>query len=267
MKLIITKHNLGLWAADQVARHINQAAKNPFVLGLPTGGTMEDMYAALSALVKNQKVSFKHVVSFNMDEYVGLAPEHDQSYHYYMNHHLFSHIDIDLQNTHILNGLAEDLPAECAAYEKAIEQTGGIDLFLGGVGQNGHVAFNEPNSAFDSRTRVVDLTENTIEANSRFFGGDIKAVPTQALTVGIGTVLAAKELLFLANGAKKAEAVAQLAKEGTTTQWPITALKTHPNATLLVDEAAASLLSGAAKEELDKQKQANPQGDWVLHLG
>lgn len=267
MKLIITKHNLGLWAAEYVARIMNHSSKVPFVLGLPTGGTVEDMYAALSALVKNKKVSFKNAVSFNMDEYVGLAPEHDQSYHYYMNHHLFSHIDIPAQNTHILDGKAADLSAECAAYEKAIEQAGGIDLFLGGVGQNGHLAFNEPGSAFDSRTRVVDLTENTIEANSRFFGGDMKAVPTQALTVGIGTVLAAKELLFLASGAKKAEAVAQLTQEGTTPQWPVTALKTHANATLLVDEAAASLLSGEAKEELLKQQQANPQGDWVLHLG
>lgn len=267
MKLIITKHNLGLWAAEYVARTMNHSSKVPFVLGLPTGGTVEDMYAALSALVKNKKVSFKNAVSFNMDEYVGLAPEHDQSYHYYMNHHLFSHIDIPAQHTHILDGKAADLSAECAAYEKAIEQAGGIDLFLGGVGQNGHLAFNEPGSAFDSRTRVVDLTENTIEANSRFFGGDMKAVPTQALTVGIGTVLAAKELLFLASGAKKAEAVAQLTQEGTTPQWPVTALKTHANATLLVDEAAASLLNGEAKEELLKQQQANPQGDWVLHLG
>lgn len=267
MKLIITKHNLGLWAAEQVAQRINNSGKNPFVLGLPTGGTVEDMYAALSSLVKHQKVSFKNVVSFNMDEYVGLAPEHDQSYHYYMNYHLFSHIDIDPKNTHILNGQAADLAAECAAYEDAIKQTGGIDLFLGGVGQNGHLAFNEPGSSFDSRTRVVDLTENTIEANSRFFGGDLKAVPTQALSVGVGTVLAAKELLFLASGAKKAEAVAQLTQEGVSTQWPVTALKTHSNATLLVDEAAASLLSGAAKEELEKQKQSNPQGDWILHLG
>ncbi len=266
MKLIITKHNLGLWAAERVAHTINHSNKKPFVLGLPTGGTVEEMYAALSALVKNQKLSFKDAVSFNMDEYVGLSPEHDQSYHYYMNHHLFSHVDMDPKNVHILNGQAADLQAECAAYEKAIEQAGGIDLFLGGVGQNGHLAFNEPGSSFDSRTRVVDLTENTIEANSRFFGGDMKAVPTQALTVGIGTVLAAKELLFLASGEKKAEAVAQLTKDVICTQWPVTALKTHANATLLVDEAAASQLSGKAKEELEKQKNTNPQGDWILHL-
>lgn len=266
MKLIITKHNLGLWAAERIAHHINQSNKNPFVLGLPTGGTVEDMYAALSALVKNRKLSFQKVVSFNMDEYVGLEPTHDQSYHYYMHHHLFSHVDMQAENIHILNGQAADLSAECAAYEKAIEQTGGIDLFLGGVGQNGHLAFNEPGSAFDSRTRVVNLTQNTIQANSRFFGGDTNAVPTQALSVGIGTVLAAKELLFLASGDKKAEAVAQLTQPGTTTQWPVTALKTHANATLLVDEAAASLLSGNAKQEWEEQKQANPQGDWILHL-
>ena len=266
MKLIITKHNLGLWAANHISARIHQAEKNPFVLGLPTGGTAEDMYAALSSLVQNKKLSFQNVVTFNMDEYVGLSPEHDQSYHYFMNHHLFSHVDAPAENIHILNGQAEDLTAECAAYEEKIKQKGGIDLFLGGVGQNGHLAFNEPGSAFDSRTRAVNLTQNTIEANSRFFNNDINAVPTQALSVGIGTILDAKELLFLANGPKKAEAVAQLSKDEITAQWPITALKTHRNAIMLVDEEAAALLEGKAKEELLRQQQENPNGDWILTL-
>ena len=200
MKLIITKHNLGLWAASYIRARWAAREKDPFVLGLPTGGTVVDMYAALSGLVKNGKMSFKNIVTFNMDEYVGLPPEHDQSYHYYMKHNLFDHVDIVPQNAHILNGQATDLHAECDAYEAAIKQAGGVDLFLGGVGRNGHLAFNEPGSSFDSRTRVMELTESTKQANSRFFGNDPAQVPSSALTVGIGTVLDSKELLFLAMG-------------------------------------------------------------------
>jgi len=242
MKLIITSHNLGLWAAAYICNRWEKAHKKPFVLGLPTGGTVEEMYAALSTLVKNGKMSFQDIISFNMDEYVGLTPEHPQSYHYYMNHHLFSHVDEKPENIHILNGQATDLNAECAQYESAIKQVGGIDLFLGGVGRNGHLAFNEPGAPFDSRTRVIELTQSTIEANSRFFDNDPSKVPTRAVSVGIGTVLDAKEVLILASGASKAEAVAQVFKGNITTQWPVTALKTHANATLLIDEAAAGQL-------------------------
>ena len=266
MKLIITSHNLGLWAASYICNRWKHTSKKPFVLGLPTGGTVIDMYAALSALVKNGKMSFSDIVSFNMDEYVGLSPEHDQSYHYYMKHNLFDHVDAKPENVHILNGLAADLNKECADYEAAIKQAGGIDLFLGGVGQNGHLAFNEPGSAFDSRTRVMELTENTRRANSRFFNNDISQVPTQALTVGIGTVLSAKELLFLASGDKKAQAVARLLQGDITTQWPITALKTHPHATLLVDEAAASALGKEILAKWTHLKQTQPQQDLVLTL-
>jgi len=266
MKLIITSHNLGLWAASHICHRWQTANKKPFVLGLPTGGTVEDMYAALSGLVKNGKMSFHDIISFNMDEYVGLSPEHDQSYHYYMKHRLFSHVDAQPQNVHILNGLAADLGKECADYEKAIEAVGGIDLFLGGVGQNGHVAFNEPGSSFDSRTRVMKLTENTRQANSRFFNNDISQVPTQALTVGIGTVLDAKELLFLASGDKKAQAIACLLQGEPTVQCPITALKTHPNATLLIDEAAASALGEKILQQWNSLKQTQPQQDLVITL-
>ena len=184
MKIIITQHNLGLWAAEHIRSRQQTLAKDPFVLGLPTGGTVEDMYSALSKLCENGKMSFQKVITFNMDEYVGLPPTHDQSYHYYMHHHLFSHVDALAQNIHILNGMAEDLSAECDNYEKAIAQAGGIDLFLGGVGRNGHIAFNEPLSDFSSKTRLVELTQNTKEANARFFNNDLNAVPSQALTVG-----------------------------------------------------------------------------------
>ena len=264
MKLVITPHNLGLWAASYICHRWQTANKKPFVLGLPTGGTVEEMYAALSGLVKNGKMTFRDIISFNMDEYVGLAPEHNQSYHYYMYHHLFSHVDEKPENIHILNGLAADLNKECADYENAIQHVGGIDLFLGGVGRNGHLAFNEPGSAFDSRTRIIELTQDTIDANSRFFDNDPSKVPTRALSVGIGTVLAAKEVLILASGSSKAKAVAQAAQGEITTQWPVTALRMHANATLLIDEAAASELDPAILARF--RQAATEQKDLILTI-
>lgn len=266
MKLIITKHNLGLWAASYIQTRWQNAQKKPFVLGLPTGGTVVDMYAALCALVRHGKMSFQDIVTFNMDEYAGLPPTHEQSYHYYMQHHLFGQVDILPQNVHILNGMAADLHRECQQYENAMAQAGGVDLFLGGVGRNGHLAFNEPGSPFDSRTRVTELTPSTRQANSRFFDGDIQKVPTHALTVGIGTVLAAKELLFLASGESKAEAVARLAQGEITPQWPITALKTHPRATLLVDPAATVAFDPGLQQRLRAQQEQHPQADCILEF-
>ncbi len=266
MKLILTSHNLGLWAASYIHRRWKHSAHQPFVLGLPTGSTVEDMYAALCELVAHHKMTFQNIVTFNMDEYVGLSPTHEQSYHYYMQHRLFAHVDARPENVHILNGLASNLEQECAQYETAITQAGGIDLFLGGVGRNGHLAFNEPGSAFDSRTRIMQLTENTCRANSRFFNNDITQVPTHALTVGIGTVLDAKELLFLASGPVKAEAVARLALGEVTPQWPITALKTHSNAVLLIDETAASALPPDILQQWYRLQAQNPQQDLLITL-
>lgn len=264
MRLVITSHNLGLWAAAHVCARWAASNKKPFVVGFPTGGTVEDMYAALSGLVKNGKMSFRDIVSFNMDEYVGLSPSHPQSYHYYMARHLFNQVDAKAENIHILNGLAGDLNKECADYEQAIKQTGGIDLFLGGVGRNGHLAFNEPGSDFSSRTRLIKLTQSTLEANSRFFGGDLSKVPTHALSVGIGTILDAKEILILASGQSKAKAMAQLLHEGTDPQWPITALKIHPQATLLMDEEAAADLG---TEVLNKFRMLQQQDkDLIITL-
>ena len=242
------------------------AQKKPFVLGLPTGGTVVDMYAALCGLVKNGKMSFQDIVTFNMDEYVGLSSTHEQSYHYYMKHNLFDHVDIRPENAHILDGMTKDPQQECAHYEQAITQAGGIDLFLGGVGRNGHLAFNEPGSAFDSRTRMITLEENTRQANSRFFNNDVSQVPAHALTVGIGTVLDAKELLFLASGETKAQAVARLMQGEITLQWPITALKTHANATLLIDEQAAAALGTDILNKWHALQQAQPEQDLVLSL-
>ena len=219
---------LSQWAADYVVNKINAAkptAEKPFVLGLPTGSSPIGMYKAIVKAYQEGRVSFKHVVTFNMDEYVGLPEEHPESYHSFM-------------NIHLLNGNAEDLAAECAHYEQMIAEFGGIDLFLGGIGPDGHLAFNEPYSSLNSRTREKTLTTDTRIANSRFFGGDPNAVPATALTVGVGTVMSAKEVLILCNGHNKARAL-QAAIEGPVCQaWTISALQTHPHGIIVCDEAA-----------------------------
>ena len=186
---------LSQWAANYVASKINAAnptPEKPFVLGCPTGSSPLGMYKALIELNKQGKVSFQNVVTFNMDEYVGLPEDHPESYHTFMWKNFFNHIDIKKENVHILNGNAEDLEAECANYEKQIAEIGGIDLFMGGIGPDGHIAFNEPGSSLSSRTRIKTLTTDTIIANSRFFDNDVNKVPKTALTVGVGTVLSAK---------------------------------------------------------------------------
>lgn len=262
MHLLVLQQDLGIWTAERICQKIHAfapTAQKPFVLGLPTGGTVETMYAHLCKLHQMGQLDFSNIITFNMDEYAGLSPTDPHSYHYYMKHHLFDGINISPQNAHILNGQATHLEAECTAYEAAIKQAGGIHLFLGGVGRNGHIAFNEPGSSFTSRTRPVTLEENTRQANARFFDGDISRVPTHALSVGIGTVLDANEILFLASGEAKAQAVARLALGEVTTAWPITALKTHPRATLLVDLAAAKDLPISLQKDIRQQLQARPQ--------
>ena len=194
MRVIIEPdyEKLSQWAAEYVIAKINAAqptAEKPFVLGLPTGSSPIGMYKALVKANKEGRVSFKHVLTFNMDEYVGLPESHPESYHSFMATNLFNHIDCPKENIHILNGNAEDLAAECAHYEEMIKEVGGIDLFIGGIGPDGHIAFNEPGSSLTSRTRQKTLTTDTRVANSRFFGGDPESVPATALTVGVGTVM------------------------------------------------------------------------------
>ena len=247
MRLIIqnTAAECGRWAAEYVAAQINAKAavtSEPFVLGLPTGSTPLGMYNALIELCKAGKVSFANVVTFNMDEYVGLPEEHPESYHSFMWNNFFSHVDIKVENVNILNGNAEDLAAECAAYEARIEAAGGIDLFIGGVGEDGHLAFNEPFSSLNSRTRVKTLTEDTIIVNSRFFGGDVNKVPKLALTVGVGTVCSAKQVMVLALGHKKARAVQQCVEGAVSHAWTITALQMHPKGIMVCDEPAVGEL-------------------------
>ncbi|MBF1047065.1 MAG: glucosamine-6-phosphate deaminase, partial [Porphyromonadaceae bacterium] len=229
------------WAADYVVAKINAAqpsAAKPFVLGLPTGSSPLGMYRALVAAHQAGRVSFQHVVTFNMDEYVGVPENHPQSYHSFMWDNFFRHIDIKKENVHILNGNAADLEAECAAYEAAIEAAGGIDLFLGGIGPDGHIAFNEPGSSLSSRTRMKTLTTDTIIANSRFFEGDVNKVPKTALTVGVGTVMSAREVLILVNGHGKARALQQAVEGSVNQMWTITALQLHPKGIIVCDEAA-----------------------------
>ena len=233
------------WAAEHVIRRINEAKptpEKPFVLGLPTGSSPEGMYACLVKANKEGRVSFKNVLTFNMDEYVGLPEEHPESYHSFMARNLFDHIDCPKENIHILNGNAPDLAAECAHYEEMIREAGGIDLFLGGIGPDGHIAFNEPYSSLSSRTRVKTLTTDTIIANSRFFDNDVNKVPKLALTVGVGTVMDAKEVLIVCNGHNKARALQHAVECAVSQEWTISALQMHPHAIIVCDEAATDEL-------------------------
>ena len=247
MRLIIEQDyaRLSQWAANHVVERINQfqpTAERPFVLGLPTGSSPEGMYAALVKANKEGRVSFRNVITFNMDEYVGLPESHPESYHSFMARNLFDHIDIPRENVNILNGNAEDLEAECARYEEKIKAVGGIHLFIGGIGPDGHIAFNEPFSSLTSRTRVKTLTTDTIIANSRFFDNDVNKVPKHALTVGVGTVMAAQEVMILCNGHHKSRAL-QAAVEGPVTQaWTISALQQHAHSVIVADEAATEEL-------------------------
>ena len=247
MRVIIESDYQALseWAANYVAQRINQfqpSSERPFVLGLPTGSSPLGMYKALIELNREGKVSFRNVVTFNMDEYVGLPESHPESYHSFMFNNFFNHIDIPKENIHILNGNASDLEAECGNYEKQIASYGGIDLFVGGIGPDGHIAFNEPGSSLTSRTRVKTLTTDTIVANSRFFDNDMNKVPKTALTVGVGTVMDAKEVMILCNGHNKARALHHAVEGSVTQMWTISALQMHRHGIIVCDEAATDEL-------------------------
>ena len=245
------------WAANYIASKINaHTGDRPFVLGLPTGSSPIGTYMELARMNKAGEVSFKNVVTFNMDEYLGLPREHDQSYWYFMHENLFDHIDIPAENINILNGMAEDPEAECARYEEKIASYGGIDLFLGGIGVDGHLAFNEPFTSLTSRTGVRDLTTDTLIVNSRFFGNDPAKVPTQALSVGIGTVTDAKEVLILINGHNKARALAATVEGGVSQRWTCSALQLHPAAIIACDEdACGELMVDTYKYFLDIERK------------
>lgn len=232
------------FAARHIASRINaHKSEAPFVLGLPTGSTPLKTYSRLIGMYKAGEVSFKNVVTFNMDEYVGLDREHPQSYHRFMWDNFFGHIDILPDNVNILDGMAADLEAECTRYENRIHWYGGIDLFLGGIGTDGHIAFNEPFSSLNSRTRKKSLTQETIESNARFFDNDTAKVPREALTVGVATILSAREVVILATGSNKAMAVRHGVEGAYNHKWTISALQTHPHGLLVIDEPAAGELT------------------------
>ena len=247
MRLIIEPNYdlMSQWAANYVVAKINAAkptAEKPFVLGLPTGSSPIGMYRGLVKAYQEGKVSFKNVVTFNMDEYVGLPVEHPESYHSFMFTNLFNHIDCPKENIHILNGNAPDLDVECANYEKEIEKFGGIDLFLGGIGPDGHIAFNEPGSSLNSRTRQKTLTTDTIIANCRFFDNDVNQVPKTALTVGVGIFMAAKEVMILVNGHAKCRALQPAVEGSVNLMLTISALQMHQHGIIVADDAACDEL-------------------------
>lgn len=247
MRVIIQENyeNMSLWAAHYIADKINNhKEKRPFVLGLPTGSSPIGVYKELIKLNKEGKVSFKNVVTFNMDEYVGLPHEHDQSYYYFMHDNFFDHlVDMKEENINILNGMAKDLEKECDDYEKKIKSYGGIDLFMGGIGVDGHLAFNEPFTSLTSRTGIRNLTSDTRIVNSRFFGGDPNKVPSQALSVGIGTVTDSKEVLVLISGHNKARALAKTVEGNVSHKWTCSALQMHNGAIIVCDEASCGELT------------------------
>lgn len=247
MQLIIKENYdaISTWVANYITYKINTfkpKANKPFVLGLPTGSTPLGTYGKLIEKYKAGEVSFENVVTFNMDEYCGLDANHPQSYHKFMWDNFFGHINIKPENVHILNGVATDANAECEAYEEKIKKAGGIHLFLGGIGSDGHIAFNEPASSLQSRTRIKTLTLDTRVANSRFFENDVNKVPEYALTVGVGTVMDAKEVLIIVNGHNKSRALYHAVEGSVNQMWTISALQLHRHGIIVCDESATSEL-------------------------
>ena len=237
MKIIVCENyaEISARAAELIADLVK--AKPGCVLGLATGSTPVGMYKELIAKNTAGEISFKDVTTYNLDEYYPIEPTHEQSYRYFMNVNLFDHIDIDKAKTFVPNGLTENPEEEGAAYDAAIEAAGGVDLQVLGIGQNGHIAFNEPDDALIAGTHITSLTDDTIEANSRFFASK-EDVPTRAFTMGIGSIMKAKKIILLANGANKHAAIAQMLDDKITTQCPATILKAHPDVYLFCDKAA-----------------------------
>ena len=241
MKLIVTKNyeELSKVAADEFAKVIIE--KPEAVLGLATGGSPVGMYKELIVKCENNELDFSKCTSINLDEYIGLNPEHEQSYRNFMNTNLFNHINIDKAKTFVPNGLAENLEEECKNYDKKIEELGGIDVQLLGIGNNGHIASNEPGEELSAGTHIISLTESTIEANARFFDS-IDEVPRKALTMGLGGIMKAKKIILIASGEGKAEAIKGLFSGKITTDNPATMLQMHRDVVVIIDEAAAKLI-------------------------
>jgi glucosamine-6-phosphate deaminase len=261
MRLIIQNdyEKMSIWAARYIAKKIKDfkpSSDKPFVLGLPTGSSPEMVYKEFVNMYKRKEISFKHVVTFNMDEYIGLEKEHPMSYNYFMYNHLFNHVDIPKEQINIPDGMATDLNAECLAYEQKIASYGKVNLFVGGLGADGHIAFNEPYSSLDSVTRVKALTYDSRVQNARFFKGGLEEVPQRAITVGIRTIMNAQEVMLLISGYKKAHAL-QAAVEGPVSHvWTCSALQLHQYVTIVCDEeATAELRVGTYKYFKESEKE------------
>ncbi|MFP7297280.1 glucosamine-6-phosphate deaminase [Neobacillus niacini] len=237
MKLIRTENytEMSLTAGKII---VDKIRSNPsLTLGLATGSTPQGIYDFLIQDHVENKTSYKNVRSVNLDEYIGLPIKDENSYHYFMNQNLFKHLDIKENHTHIPNGAASDLEQECLRYEQLIKELGGVDLQLLGIGQNGHIGFNEPGTAFSSRTHIVTLAQSTREANSRFFNS-LEEVPTHAITMGIASILDSKEILLLVSGERKAEALKRFVNGEISEDFPASALKNHENVTVIADRDA-----------------------------
>lgn len=262
MRLIIHENYeaLSKWVAHYLAARIRQfdpAPDRPFVLGLPAGTSPIATCRNLVELYQCGKLSFANVVTFNMDEYVGLPEEHPQSYHHLMWHHLFGHVDIPPENVHILNGMAGDLVAECEAYEEKIRSYGGIQLLLGSIAPDGHIGFNEPGSSLGSRTRIKTLTYETRVSNSRRFGGDVSKVPMMALTLGVGTIMDAAEVVVIVSGRAKARALEMVVEHGVNHMWTVSILQMHTRGMIACDEDATVELKVGTVRYFKEIEKAN----------
>ncbi len=227
------------------------------VLGLATGRTMEAIYSLLAERSRHDEIDFSAITTFNLDEYAGLHAGHDQSYRYYMRKHLFDHVNIAPDQTHVPDGSAADVEAEAVSYENRIAAAGGIDLQLLGLGENGHIGFNEPLSSLSSRTRVVTLAQATLEQNAVMFGGDPGRVPTRALTVGTGTILDSRKVLLVVTGSKKADITARVIEGPVSALVPGSALQFHPHCLVILDNAAASGLT--QRDAIEWQMRHDPE--------
>ena len=243
-------------AADFSTEFMVQAirGKSDITLGLATGSSPVRTYEKLIERHKNNDVSFQSVTTFNLDEYMGLKGDHPQSYRFYMNEKLFNHIDIDLSNTHVLDGISSDPLQACSDFESLIKAQEGIDLQLLGIGRNGHIGFNEPTSSLTSRTRVKTLTKDTVDANKRYFAED-EYQPHLAMTMGIGTIMEAKQILLLATGEGKAQAIKDMVEGPLAARCPASILQMHMNATIVIDRDAARLLNDVAFYEYIEQER------------
>ena len=241
MKVIVTKNydELSKVAANEMAMVVKNNPKA--ILGLATGGSPIGMYKELIRMNKEGETDFSKVTTVNLDEYVGLSGDHPQSYRYFMNENLFNHINIDKKNTYVPNGLAKNIEEECKNYDNKIENLGGTDVQLLGIGNNGHIAFNEPDEDLVSGTHLTNLTQDTIQANARFFDS-IDEVPKTALTMGLGGIMKSKKIIVIASGESKAEAVKAMVNGKISTKMPASMLQMHRDVVVIVDEAAAKLL-------------------------